>query len=297
MFGLLNLHKPAGCTSRDVVTRVSRLVGRSVKVGHAGTLDPLATGVLVVCVGPATRLVPLIHEHQKSYEAEFLLGRRSETDDTDGQVEAVPVPEELSADRLRELLPEFTGAIQQVPPAYSAVKINGQRAYRAARQGQEFELTAREVQVSRLELNSFEHSPLRFSLSIDCGTGTYIRSIGRDLARRLQTAAVMSKLVRTRVGPLHVNEAVDVDSLTRERLKDSLISPLVMLDHLQQQVLDADALKRLEFGQTVPVPSHTGPYSTSGPVVVIDETRQLRAIASLENDRLVPQTVFKLALN
>lgn len=322
MFGLLNLNKPSGCTSRDVVTRVARLVGRGMKVGHAGTLDPLATGVLVVCVGPATRLVPLIHEHQKSYVAEFLLGCRSDTDDIDGIVESVEIPRSLTKEQLLAILPEFTGNIQQVPPAYSAVKVNGKRAYKAARQGETFELSAREVSVTRLELINFKFDPAllatstispsalltktdaehsnrpRFSLSIDCGTGTYIRSIGRDIARRLGTQAVMSKLIRTRVGAFAVEDGLDVTTLSREQVRTALISPLTMLEHLRQFVVPADAARRLECGQSLPWPTGLTPATTTGEILAaLNEQGALLAIVAEQNGKVAPQTVFKATID
>lgn len=302
MFGLLNLNKPAGWTSRDAVTRISRLLGRKVKVGHAGTLDPLATGVLVICVGSTTRLVPLIHEHPKTYEGEFLLGARSDTVDIEGDMTPVEIPKDLTADRLLAVLPEFTGTIQQVPPAYSAVKINGKRAYQAARRGEQFDLSARDVQIHRLELAAFHPETSRFSLSINCGTGTYIRSLGRDIARRLETDAVMSKLVRTAVGPFSVTESFDPESFTRENLSSRLISPLAMLPHLPRLELTEEEIRRLEFGQTLNLPDQ---LSTSNSIstkteagtlrVIVDARDRLRSIAVEQAGRLAPHLVFKLS--
>ncbi|WP_437227486.1 tRNA pseudouridine(55) synthase TruB [Planctomicrobium sp. SH661] len=306
MFGLLNLNKPAGVTSRDVVSRVARIVGRKVKVGHAGTLDPLATGVLVVCLGPATRLVSLIHDHQKSYEAEFLFGFRSETDDVDGTLQPVEVPASLTAETLQAALPTFMGKIQQVPPAFSAVKIDGKRAYKAARQGETFELSAREVLVSRLELKSFgwenievngcDAAPvLRFALSIDCGTGTYIRSIGRDLGRLLGTEAVMSRLVRTQVGPFPVSEAIDPRSLDLTSIKEHLISPLAMLEHLRRFSVTPQESQLLGFGQTLPWPAGLATAQEPGETfAVTDSQNQLVAIAVEREGRVAPQLVFRM---
>jgi tRNA pseudouridine55 synthase len=293
MFGLLNIAKPAGWTSRDVVNRVARLVGRGVKVGHAGTLDPLATGVLVVCIGPATRLVPWIHEHSKSYLGTFLLGQQSDTDDVDGQLEPAILPADLRAEHLTALLPEFVGEIQQVPPAYSAVKVQGRRAYALAREGQAVELTARCVTVSRLELVEFE-SP-RFVLSITCGTGTYIRSIGRDLAQRLGSAAVMSALVRTSVGPFRVEDSIDPTSLTRDQLEGSLQSPLVMLNHLAQLHVEDGQEKRLRWGQSLSTSEVGIPAGASDQsVAIVAAAGRLLAIGHVRQGRIAPQIVFPM---
>lgn len=289
MFGLLNLNKPAGWTSRDVVNRVQRLLPKGVKSGHAGTLDPLATGVLLVCIGPATRLVPLIHEHSKTYEGTFVLGRESDTDDIQGQLREVPVSGIITADDIRRLLPEFTGVISQVPPAYSAIKINGQRAHRIARRGGDVELAPRSITVSGMELTRFEFP--EFSLRIDCGTGTYIRSLGRDLARRLGTAAVMARLIRTRVGPCRLPDASDVESLDPQSLARSLLSPLVVLGHLPRICLPVDPAGRLCCGQALDWPEEIDRHAR---VAVVNEAGTLLAIAGEKQGRLAPQIVFPM---
>lgn len=289
MFGLLNLNKPEGWTSRDVVNRVARLCGRKVKVGHAGTLDPLATGVLVVCVGGATRLVPLIHEHLKGYEAEFLLGAKSDSDDTEGEVTPVEIPADLTAESIESLLPEFTGEIQQVPPIYSAVKVNGKRAYKAARHGESFELSPRTVTVSRLSLARFK--PPQFTLSIECSTGTYIRSIGRDLARKLGTEAVMSKLTRTYVGTMTIENAIDPDELTRERLPGLLLSPLTMLTHLRSIPVSGEQAHRLQCGQSLPWPDDLQDAPEGETVTITAPGGELFAIAEKVDGRIAPRIV------
>jgi len=289
MFGLLNLNKPAGWTSRDAVNRVGRLAGRGVKVGHAGTLDPLATGVLVLCVGPATRLVPWIHDHLKCYEATFQMGCRSDTDDTDGEVQPVPVDTPPTAADLEQILPEFTGRIQQIPPAYSALKVNGRRAYALARAGEAVELAAREVLISSLTLGQYQYPEFRFS--VECGTGTYIRSLGRDLARRLGTEAVMSSLVRTRVGSFSIENAISLEDLTSDSLPAVLQNPLSMLNHLPSVEVNEDETRRLIFGQTLPWPE-TVPHTEGTDVVLKSPSGQLIAIGMEKGGRLAPQNVF-----
>src|SRR3990172_9082730 len=153
--GILNVNKPAGMTSRRAVDRVVERAWPQ-KVGHAGTLDPLATGVLVVCIGPATRLIPIIQELPKAYHATFLLGRRSDTDDIDGHVVETPDAAPVVREQLAELLPRFTGAIEQVPPQFSAVHVDGEGAYKLARRGREVEISPRTVEIHRLSLVRFE---------------------------------------------------------------------------------------------------------------------------------------------
>ena len=204
MFGILNLNKPVGCTSRDAVNRVQRLI-RPVKVGHAGTLDPLAQGVLVLCLGPATRLIERVQQMPKHYRGTFRLGCHSPTDDTEGEV--VPLSGATPPPRaaITAALGQFVGRIHQRPPAYSALKIGGQRAYHLARKGQAVTLPLRPVTIHALSINRFEYPEL--VLDIECGSGTYIRSLGRDLAKVVGTAAVMTGLTRTAIGPYAIDDA------------------------------------------------------------------------------------------
>lgn len=275
MFGLLNLHKPAGRSSRDAVNVVQRIVA-PLKVGHAGTLDPLATGVLVIGIGQATRLVEYVQRMPKTYLATFLLGRTSDTEDVEGQVTelaAAPVPDQR---QLREALPRFVGTIQQVPPAYSALKVGGRRAYKMARRGQEVELAAREITIHAIDLVRYEHPEL--ILRIRCGSGTYIRSLGRDLARSLGTGAVMSALRREAIGPFRVEEAIPLAELTLDRISRGLLPPLLALGEMPHVAVTAEEGKRLSHGQTI---VHGG-YSSGAEVAAIDGHGELLAIAAAE---------------
>jgi tRNA pseudouridine55 synthase len=246
--GLLNIAKPPGLTSRQVVDRVQRLV-RPAKAGHAGTLDPLATGVLVVCVGQATRLIEYVQRMPKTYVGEFLLGRTSDTEDATGAVvELVDPPVPTRAD-IEAALPQFLGTIQQRPPAYSALKVAGRRAYDMARAGEEFELAARPIEVYGIEIVSYEYP--RLTLKIRCGSGTYIRSLGRDLAEALGTGAVMSALERTAIGCFESLEGVDADTLTRDNLGDYLRPPSLAVTALPRMVVSVDERKLLTTGRAI----------------------------------------------
>lgn len=291
MFGILNINKPPEWTSRDVVNRVSRLVGRKVKCGHAGTLDPLATGVLLVCLGKATKLVPFIHEHSKSYEGTFLIGKKSATDDIEGELETVAIPEDFDEQRIQSLLPQFTGEIEQIPPAYSAIKINGERAYKAARRGEDVVMPSREVRIDRLELTQFDGTSMQ--LSMTCGTGTYVRSIGRDIARKAGTEAVMSALVRTSIGPFALENAVSLDELTKENINEHLHSPLTALQHLPRYCATESEAISLRFGQRIDFhPDRLKGDAGAKAIAVTDDNDQLIAIVEPETTRLAPQIVF-----
>jgi tRNA pseudouridine55 synthase len=289
MFGLLNVDKPSGWTSRDVVNRIARLVPRGTKVGHAGTLDPLATGVLVVCVGAATRLEPWIHDHLKAYDATFLLGKSSPTDDIEGELTSVALPESITADAIRHGCSRFIGHVEQVPPAYSAIKVNGKRAYALARQGAEVQLTARPVYIAQIELDRCVLPEIQ--LQIECGSGTYIRSIGRDLARDLGTEAVMSALRRTRVGPFHQSEAVPLESLTRENLAGALRPPEEMLQHLTSIVITPQEHQRLAWGQTLLCRDDWNVPSDQD-VVIMTEDRTFTGIATVSHQQLKSRLIL-----
>jgi tRNA pseudouridine55 synthase len=220
MRGFLNINKPRGMTSRDVVNTVSKLLWTR-KVGHAGTLDPLATGVLVLGVGQATRLVSCVQDLTKEYRAEFLLGRRSDSDDLEGEVVDVPGATPPRREEIELRLPQFTGRILQVPPAFSAVHVDGERAYERARRAESFDIPAREVDVHSLNILDYDYP--RLTLRMECGSGTYVRSVGRDLGEALGCGAVMSGLVRTRIGEYRIEDALTLETLTPDAARAGLL--------------------------------------------------------------------------
>lgn len=288
-FGILNVHKPPGLSSRKVVDRVAQRV-RPAKAGHAGTLDPLATGVLVVCVGRATRLISFVQELPKSYRARFVLGRTSPTDDITGEISEHPGGERVTREQLLTLLPGFTGRIEQIPPQFSAVHVDGQRAYQLARRGTAVELAARTVDVYRLSLAAFE--PPEFELEIDCGSGTYVRSIGRDLGAALGCGAVMSSLVRTRIGPYALEDAVTLDDLEAGAVEDLLLPPQTAVAHLPNcRVTDVE-LADIRAGRAFASP--TGELPVGRPIAVFAPDGSLACLATFDPDRarLAPSPVF-----
>jgi len=250
--GLLNVHKPSGVTSRHVVDGVQRLV-RPAKVGHAGTLDPLASGVLVVCIGQATRLVEYVQQMPKRYEAAFLLGRSSPTEDVEGEVQELVNPPLPSLAEIEQAAQVLLGEIDQRPPDYSALKVGGRRAYALARAGETVELAPRKVTIHRLEIVGYEYPSLE--LSIECSSGTYVRSLGRDLARRLGTGAVMSALVRTAIGSFRLADAAQPPQITGDTLASLLLPPIAAVPDLVQIVLTAEELQRLANGRSIQRPT------------------------------------------
>jgi tRNA pseudouridine55 synthase len=290
MFGVLNLHKPSGMTSRDVVNRVQRLV-KPAKCGHAGTLDPMATGVLLVAVGPATRLISLLQEGRKTYRAEFTLGQTSDTDDSTGQIrlhDSTPV----TLNQILAALPRFLGRIQQTPPAFSAVHVDGQRAYAIARRGEEVILQPKEVEIRDIRVLDYCWPHLR--LAIDCGSGTYIRSIARDLGQLLGCGALMSELVRTAVGPFTLQQAVLVDQLYAESIASLLTPAVSIVHHFPQLDCSPDQQRDIIAGRRIPLPAELQHVSANASVALTGcQGRDLLALAEvLPDGSLQPRHVF-----
>lgn len=285
MFGILNINKPADVTSRDVVNEVQRLV-KPAKAGHAGTLDPLATGVLVVCVGRATRLIDRVQQQRKHYTGTFLLGRHSDTEDSTGTVVELGNPPKPTRDNLEAVLPQFVGRIEQVPPAYSAKKVAGRRAYDLARAGKQFELSPQTIEVYELSIRSFSYPEV--VLDVACGSGTYIRSLGRDIARQLGTAAVMSALDRTAIGPFSIADALDVDELSPENIVADLQPATMAVADLPAAELTPDEINDLFCGRQI----SNRFKSSSDELAAVDADGQLIALLQPIGDSLKPTRCF-----
>jgi tRNA pseudouridine55 synthase len=248
--GLLVVDKPGGVTSRDVVDRAQRWFPHGTRIGHTGTLDPLATGVLVLCVGSATRLTEYVQDMGKTYTSTFLLGTTSDTDDADGTVTAragAVAPDEVA---VRRSLATLVGEIEQVPPAYSAAKVTGRRAYDLARQGEEVTLRARRVCVYGIDVLKYEYP--RLEVEVRCGKGTYVRSLARDLGERLGCGALVEVLRRTRVGPFDAADGLLPDAAT-DVARSRLLPPAAALAELPRVTVSATEAARLRQGQAVPV--------------------------------------------
>jgi tRNA pseudouridine55 synthase len=222
--GVINLDKPAGLSSARVVDRVKRLLPRGTKIGHAGTLDPFATGVLLLLVGKATKSCERLMGERKGYDATIKLGARTATDDPESPEDPVAVEAPPGEEEFRRAVEKFVGAIEQRPPAYSAMKIGGQRAYKLARGGEAVEIAPRTVQVYSVDLVEYAWPIAR--VRIECGRGTYIRAIARDLGEALGTGGYLTELRRTFVGRYRVDEAVKIEDLSPENV-DSLVRAVV----------------------------------------------------------------------
>jgi tRNA pseudouridine55 synthase len=250
--GILNVNKPAAWTSFDVVAFVRRESGVK-RVGHAGTLDPAAEGVLVVCLGQATRVVEHLLDVPKRYRARLRLGADSDTYDAEGTIVRMADASAVTREMVEEALPSFRGVISQVPPMFSALKRDGVPLYRHARAQREVEREARTVQVYRLELVDF--APPSLTLNIECGRGFYVRSFAHDLGERLGCGALLEKLDRLAVGQFEIDSAVDIESL-RESFRDGswqrLLLPLdSVLLHWDAAILGEQKAGDLRFGRSL----------------------------------------------
>lgn len=276
--GFLLVDKPAGISSHDAVARVRRGRG-GVRAGHTGTLDPFATGLLVVALGAATRLIRFVPSEPKVYRATIAFGHETDTDDATGHpLGQRPLPDEAS---IRAALPRLTGQLSQVPPAYSARHVEGRRAYQMAREGVAPVLAPALVTVHSWAIESL--TPASLTVTITCGTGTYVRSLARDLGRLCGSAAHCATLRRTRIGPFDVARAVPPD----ESGVAPLIAPADALDGLPRQVVDDAGSTRVRHGRDVPA---TVPGELAA---LLDEGGTLLAVAAREGgDRWQPKVVL-----
>jgi tRNA pseudouridine55 synthase len=283
--GLLVVDKPGDMTSRDVVNRAQGWFPRGTRLGHTGTLDPLATGVLVVCVGAATRLAEYVQRMDKTYEARLRLGARSDTDDAEGTVEplaAGPVPD---AETVRRALDQFVGEVLQVPPAFSAMKVGGRRSYDLARRGQSAGLRPRPIRIHGIDVRAYDYPWL--DIAVRCGKGTYIRSLARDLGDRLGCGALVETLRRTRVGPFTVEAAVGLD-LDAATARARLLPVAQALVELPRITLPAGEVARLRQGQAV----RPGNTPAGDECAVFDEANALVGVARVEDGLLRPVKVL-----
>lgn len=251
VFGFLNVDKGVGMTSHDVVARLRRGLGIK-KVGHAGTLDPLATGVLIVCLGPATRLSEYAMHTRKRYRAEVHLGLTTDTYDAEGEVVSEADAGQITRDAVETALTAFSGEIEQLPPRYSAIKQGGRKLYQMARAGEAIEVEPRRVTIHALTLVSWQ-SP-RLTLDVTCSAGTYIRSLAFDLGERLGVGAHLSGLRRTASGAFDVAEAVTLDDLLAQPddWQRHLLPPDTVLQHLPAVQLDEQTTADVVNGRFIP---------------------------------------------
>lgn len=278
--------KPAGPTSHDVVDIVRRALGEQ-RVGHLGTLDPFAEGLLVIVVGRATRLATFAADWPKSYEGVMRLGVTTDTDDATGRVIATASVDGIGAEQVAGAMDRFRGSYEQRPPAYSAVKIAGERAYKRARRGEAVDPAPRFVEIRGLEVLQTAVPDVRFRAVVS--GGTYLRSLARDIGAALGCGAHLAALRRTSVGPLRLLEAVAPEAVTPADVRD----PAVLVEGLERREASAQERDAVVHGRPIPDTRHPVP-DTRSPVAVY-HGRELLAVAESQGDTLKPRVVVAVA--
>ena len=287
MIGILPVDKPEGPTSHDVVGLARRSLGTR-RIGHTGTLDPFATGLLLLCIGRATRLAEYLTGLDKSYEAIARLGVATDTLDRTGAIAAESHEwEHIEPAAIRAAFEDQTGTRMQVPPAYSAKRLGGRRAYARARAGERVEPEPVEVTIRALEVTAVEGAEVRFRMR--CSSGTYVRAVARDAGEGLGVGAHLTALRRTSIGGFDVRAALTPDALSDSgAVANALIAPLEALGHLPRVQLEEGEAERIGHGRTLPAGGRVG---GTGPVVLAEDDR-LVAIAELDGRNLRPRKVF-----
>lgn len=291
--GIINILKPPGMSSHDVVSFVRRTLGIK-KVGHAGTLDPDAVGVLPVFVGNATRLIEYTADADKAYRVRMQFGIKTDTGDDSGKKIASSDIRQITADELCVALKSFEGCQRQVPPMYSALKLNGQKLYQLARKGIEVERESREIHIHSLRLlNSYENGLL---LDVNCSKGTYIRTLVEDLAEHLGMVGTMSFLLRTRVGAFTVESACTLEELTEH--KEKLLLPVdIAIAHLPTVKATPNQARRFVQGVTTTFRGQLDALEQDATVIVVSETLELLGMGIVRGEQIKPRKVFASSQN
>lgn len=284
MFGFLNVYKPKGKTSHDVVA-ILRRVTKIKQIGHTGTLDPFAEGVLPICIGKATRLIEYLND-DKAYIGTVQLGKSTTTYDLEG--ETVEVSDKTpDLEEIENELNNFRGDIEQLPPIYSAIKINGKKLYEYARKGEEVEIKPRSVNISDLKILNYDKENRILELYIKCSKGTYIRSIAHDLGKNLGCFGHLIKLVRVKAGDFEVKNSIKLEDLIDiETVQKHLIYPLEKLDY-QTYELNTKELELVSHGMQI-----FARTSLQNGTVILTNNNKLIAIAEMANDKIKCSKVF-----
>ncbi len=283
MFGFLNVYKPKGKTSHDVVA-ILRRVTKIKQIGHTGTLDPFAEGVLPVCIGKATRLIEYLKD-EKAYIGTVQLGKSTTTYDIEGEV-VNESDKTVTIKEIEKALDSFRGDIEQLPPIYSAIKVNGKKLYEYARKGEEVKIEPRRVNISELKVLNFDEKKRQLELYIACSKGTYIRSVANDLGENLGTYGHLIKLVRVQAGDFGVNKSIRLEDLeTKEQIEQNLIYPLECLDYSKYELTDYE-LEKVSHGN--PINYNKSQEGT----VILTKNNKLVAIGSSKDNTIKCSKVF-----
>lgn len=274
MFGFINVNKPKGITSHDVVAILRRIL-KIKQIGHTGTLDPFAEGVLPICIGKATRLIEFL-EDEKAYIGTIQFGKSTDTYDVDGKIINTS-EKQITFEDLENALKDFRGEIEQTPPIYSAIKINGKKLYEYAREGKDVEIKPRKVCIQKLEIISFDEIKQQAELYIECSKGTYIRSIANDLGLALQAYGYLTKLVRVKAGKFTLRESIELNKLnSKEECLAHLISPLEKLNYPKYELTRAE-FDKVSHGNPIQIESQNG-------ITILIYENKIVAVANIDGN-------------
>lgn len=286
LFGFLNIYKPKGLTSHDVVARL-RKITKVRQIGHTGTLDPFATGVLPICIGKATRLIEYLDDN-KEYLATVQFGKNTATYDLEGEITAT-FDKKVTEEDVKNTLKAFEGEISQIPPIYSAIKVNGKKLYDYARQGQDIEIKPRKVTISKIELKEFDKTSQSAKITVACSKGTYIRSIAYDLGAKLGCGGYLTALERTKAGKFQVNTAIKLEDLTEvSQIVENLINPLDMLN-IPIHNLSENERERVSHGMSI-----CNSDFPDSDIVILSYGGRIYAIGKVEQNKILVKKVFEV---
>lgn len=284
--GFLNVYKPKGMTSHDVVARLRR-VTKIKQIGHTGTLDPFATGVLPIAIGKATKLIEYL-EDDKEYVATVQFGKNTKTYDLEGEITET-FDRQVTQQEVFDALKDFEGEISQIPPIYSAIKVNGKKLYEYARKGEEIEIQPRKVFISKIELKEFDYEKQIAKIHIACSKGTYIRSIAYDLGKKLGTGAYLEALERTKAGRFLVENSINLDDFEQfETVCKYLISPLDIMTLPCYNLSDSES-EKVQHGMPVKNPGYN-----NLDIVFLIYSGKIYAIGKVGQDKILVKKVFEV---
>ena len=282
MFGFLNVYKSQGKTSHDVVA-ILRRITKIKQIGHTGTLDPFAEGVLPICIGKATRLIEYLDD-DKAYIGTVQLGKSTTTYDTEGE-EVNISNKKVTLEEIEVVLSNFRGEIEQLPPIYSAIKVNGKKLYEYARKGEEVEIKPRRVNIYKLEVVNFDEEKQTLDLHIECSKGTYIRSIAHDIGEALGCYGHLIKLVRIKAGMFNIDKSIRLDDINSvEKIRENLINPIEYLNYPKLELNDTQK-EKISHGNPISISAENG-------ISILIHNKEFIAIADIQNNQAKALKVF-----
>ena len=282
MFGFLNIYKPQGKTSHDIVA-ILRRITKIKQIGHTGTLDPFAEGVLPICIGKSTRLIEYLDD-DKAYIGTIQFGSATTTYDIEGEISKTS-GKKITIEDLEQILSQFRGEIEQIPPIYSAIKINGKKLYEYARKGETVDIKSRKVNISKLEIVNFNKENQTAELLIECSKGTYIRSIANDIGEALNCYGHLIKLVRIKAGNFSLKDTKKLEELeTIEEIEKNLIYPLEYLNFPKYELNESEK-EKVSHGMSIEINASDG-------LITLIQNNELIAVCSIENKKAKMLKVF-----